>query len=304
MSMKVYNAYWVKVPSKMWDLIWKIRDTAEAKAVELLRAHYVKLVREMDSDDPEYKKAWKKEGLTRTEVGFRLMRAHDEIREQFKKNVTSLHWDTYSLEVSFTISPYEGEYYLRTFCEAGSILGEVFDFVPEMRELADFHYQNSSDKPKNISKREWDHRRRVWDGIAAKYNDVGNHVTVNVVSWHNFFRVDPWFKLAEEWRKEPPVLPSREEIWALQIGGLKAIDDISFKRGLIEANKGTVRVVKRGRKWFSVINGVEQEHKTLNLAADHVYFEHLPESTKEMITRMMEDHKRRQAALPKPKRKK
>lgn len=289
MSMQVYNAYRIRDPYKLWALVWKIRDTAQAKAIELLRAHYAKLVREMDTDDPAYKKARKKEDPAYSEAGFRLGRARELIRAAYKANVTSMHWDTYTLDVCFCVYPYDGQFYLRTFCQAGSILADVFDFVPEMPELEDFHYQNSTDRPKKVSERQWKNRRRVWDSISKAYNDIGNHVTVDVVSWHGFYRIDPWLKLVKEWQANPPDLPSREEIWALKIGRQESIDDISFKKGLIEANKGTVRVFKKGRKWISSIKGVEKVHKTLNHAADHVWFEHLPERERELVLRMIEN---------------
>jgi hypothetical protein len=42
---------------------------------------------------------------------------------------------------------------------------ELVDLLKQVPELVDFHYQNSTDRPDEISEKEWSHRREVWDRV-------------------------------------------------------------------------------------------------------------------------------------------
>ncbi len=290
MSTKVYDAYRIKDPSTVWDLAWKIRDQARANATTALRAHYLKLVREMDPGEKSYQEAREKSSPSSPtdEALFRLHFARDTVRDKYKANVPSTYRDTYTLDVTFALYPHKGTFYLRTFCESISVFGQVFDFVKTLPELEDFHYQNQTSPPEDVPEAEWEHRESVWDEIYADHRYGSNHVYVDVTSWNTFYTFDPWPNMIQEWRKNPPPLPSREEVWAEKLNELRSVEDVSFSDGLIEINKGASRVYRKGPQWVSVVAGVEKVHEDLNRAADHVYFEHLPESTKRMVLRLME----------------
>lgn len=288
MSTKIYNAFRVRngKPQHLWPLLWKIQDQAEANIRTALREHYLTLVRQMDPDSPEYRAAKGKTSITE-ELAFRLRYARDLIRTGFKKNTTELSRDTYSLDVVIAVYPYRGRTYLRTFAESSSVVGTCLDFVPELAELEDFHYQNQSDPPENVLPKDWAARRRVWDGIT-KYQDVGRYVTLEILNYGKFWKVDPFNDLAREWRASPPKLPSREEVWAEALGKLDSLKDAKF-----QVRKGLIRVPKKfsisevRAEWVVVYQGQTLRYPTLNQAADYVHFEHLPTSTKEMVRHLM-----------------
>jgi len=302
MSTKIYDAYRILDPKNVWKVLWKIEDEARANIDKALRAHYLDLVIKMDPDTEDYKKAWtetRKQFEYYKETSFRLRRAQELVRNSYRDNVTKSHRDTYSLDVSLAVYPHKNDFYLRTFCEPISVVGEALGFVEKMPELEDFHYQNQSDRPENISEKAWKVRAKVWDEIL-EYEDVGRHVSVDVLCWQNFYRIDPWYDLARNWTKNPPALPIREEVWAASLRELRAFTSVTAEPGRIVANPGNVTIERHYEKsWISTINGAKKEHTTLNRAADHVYFEHLPEDTKEMILGMIERSKqedeRRQA---------
>jgi hypothetical protein len=289
MSTKIYNAFKVKDPSTVWNLIWKVRDLAEANAIQALKNHYLKLVREMDPDKEDYQKERERD-QERDEVFFRLGRAREIVRNGYRDNVRRPEREEYSLDVTLAIYPFDGEYYLRTFWEGISVLGEVFDFVAKMPELEDFHYQNQTDPPEEVSSEDWEKRERVWNAIIDAFHGIGNHVAVDVVSWEGFYRIDPWLTVAREWRDNPPVLPSREEVWSEKLNELRSITNVSFSDGRIEINNGASLIFKKDEQWFSLVAGVEQAHPDLNHAGHHVYFEHMPELHKDMVRRLMERH--------------
>lgn len=302
MSMKVYNAFRVKDPDpkKLWPLLWKIRNKAEALVVAALKAHYWDLVRKMDTETKEYLEARGKLADTR-EASFRLAHARDNVRKAYKENSTSAQRDRYSLDVTVAVYPYRGEVYLRTFVESISIVGHVLDFVPKMRELEDYHYQNQTDRPEEVSAKDWRQRRRVWDGITSAYQDIGSHVALEVFSWGSFYRLDPWLNMATEWSANQPELPIREEVWAEELRKLKALEgvEITAREGRIRGGKRFSVFKEIDGKWTSIIDAKARRHKTLNRAADHVWFKHQPAETQEYVNRMIAEAKERRRAAKK-----
>ncbi len=213
MSTKIYDAFHVVDPATVWEVLWRIEDRAREAVVDALRRHYLELVVDMDPDVPSYR-----EELVRAETDeaiFRLRKAHDLINDGYKKNCTSPLRDTYSLDVTLALYPHKQEFFLRTFCDHASMLGGCLDFVAEMPELRDFHYQNSTDPPgADFGDRVT--RRETWDAIMLS-SGIGRHVVLEVVCWEGFYRVDPWLELAREWWGAPPELPIREEVWARKL---------------------------------------------------------------------------------------
>lgn len=293
MSMKVYNAFRIKNPDDMWPLLWKIRDTAEVNIRQALRDHYWHLVRTMDPDSDEYLKKREKDP-DRNEVSFRLGLARDKVRDAYKENTVRSERDTYTLDVPVAVYPHNGQVYLRTFVESISVVGSALDFVRTMPELEDYHYQNQTDKPDEVPTKEWKIRRRVWDEISKSQQGVGNHITLDILSWASFWRFDPWLDLAKEWRDNPPELPIREEIWAEKLRKLESLKgvDIFARKGIIQGFDHFLILHEKDR-WTSLVKNNERQHATLNRAADYVWFEYLPELTKNMARRLSDDARER-----------
>jgi hypothetical protein len=297
MSTKVYNAFKVKDPANLWRLIDKIFHKGRANVDKTLREHYLQKVRHMDPSDKEYIEAWEKSDSS--EANFRLYRVHDKLRSRYKENTVRLEWDTYSLDCTVCIYPYRDQFYLRTFCEGGSIFRNVLDFVKKLPELEDFHYQNQSDRPDDIPAKDWANRRRVWDGISKKNHDIGVHLDLEICSWGCFHLIDPWIHLAKEWVANPPVLPSREEVWAeILRKNVPAFTKVTFEDGYIVAQPGNVEIRKgiNAKFWVTYIEGKQKKHKDLNRAADYVSFEHQSESTKSVVRSLMAQAKEARAA--------
>jgi hypothetical protein len=301
LSTKIYDAYRVKQPSKIWEVVHTIFEQGRANAVQALRDHFTHLVRVVDPESKDYLEARAKSD--RSELSFRLSYAHDLVRKSYRENVTRLEWDTYSLDVTLAIYPHKGQYYLRTFCERGSVFGKVLDFVEQMPELEDFHFQNSSDRPDEISAREWAHRKRVWDEISLVNNDIGLHVDLDICSWSSFRHINPWLKMAQEWAENPIELPTREQVWAESwTRHTRHLNGIQHEDGLLRANDGQVQVVRREGLWYSIIKGRERRHKNLNAAASYIEVEFLPPSQKRMVKQLMQRGREERARLREAKK--
>lgn len=304
MSTKIYNAFKVKDPDRMWPLVNKLFRKGRENVITTLREHYIRLVRHMDPSTKEYLEARSgaREGLS--EQSFRLSHVRDKIRDRYRENVTRLDWDTYSLDVTIAFYQYRGEVYLRTFCEAGSIFRSVLDFVEKMPELEDFHYQNSTDDRAGASAKDWANRRRIWNAITKANDGVGIHTDLEICSWGAFHLIDPWIPLAKEWSQSPIELPSREEVWAeILRDNVRAFTKVTFCAGRITAQPGNVTISRVNEKcWVTIINGKRKVHKNLNRAADYVEFEHQSESTKQMVRTLMAQAKETRASRRKAKR--
>lgn len=283
MSTKIYDAFKVKDPRQLWPILWQIRDVARAEAQNALRDHYWKLVRSMEPTAEQ-----RKDQGDRSEAIFRLRLARDLVRDAFKENSTSALKDTYALKMSVAVYPYKGNYYLRLFYDHSSVFGKVLDFVKDMSGLQDFHYQNQTDRPEEISARDWLNRKNTWYGLAALHKDIGNHVVLVITDWESFYHVDPWVDMVKEWRENPPAIPTRIEYWASELEKLKSVKRVTHTRNKIQVFPSRGHIILKGKRWYSVINKGRKPHKSLNHAADYLYFRHLPEDTQRMVETLME----------------
>lgn len=293
MSFKVYNAYKVVNPHTIWDITKLIQTQGELNAKQALRKHYIDQVRQMDPDTEDYKKARKNYDRVYdvSETNFRLWHAQNLLREGYKESPTRIYRSPYNLDTSIAVYPHKGQYYIRTFCDGASITGMSLDFVKGLPGLVDFHYQNSADKPEEISNKEWKHRETVWNEIVEPFHDIGHQLIVEIVCWTSYWRVDPASELLSEWRKKPLKLPSREEVWAEALRKLAAFKKVTARKGSIRAMPGNVSVTAKDGRWVAAFAGKTLKFRTLNQAADRVYFEHLPESTRDMINRYRQSQK-------------
>lgn len=65
------------------------------------------------------------------------------------------------VECSITFIPFEGALYGMVFTEQN----EFLDRWMQKPFVEDFHYQNRTDRPRNVSEYDWEERSRVWNGI-------------------------------------------------------------------------------------------------------------------------------------------
>lgn len=77
------------------------------------------------------------------------------INNQIKQTRDFYNFD---FEVMFYIKKYNKKVYCKVFTENNAILIKLIDFF----NLIDYHYQNSTDAPKNFTKEEWEERKTIW----------------------------------------------------------------------------------------------------------------------------------------------
>ncbi len=208
MSFKVYNAYKLVSERDPWQVLWEIQDRARNEVRKRLKAAYWDMMCDLDLESPEYKR-WLAQGDPDWKARLRAVRT--TLHAEAKENATSSLRSTYDLDVNIAVSPYKGSVYLRAFCDGISIIGGSLNFLRKHPELKDFHYQNSTDRPKNVSAKEWKQREVVWEALCNPADDSIRHVTLDVCSYSYLWKVDPHVELGRKYQKTPPKFPSKTE---------------------------------------------------------------------------------------------
>jgi hypothetical protein len=107
--------------------------------------------------------------------------------DKFRKAELSQDTGPYNLSVKLEYWIVDGNYYLRprAFWE----MKHVLEFLQTEPELKDWSYVHSK-RPKNVSHKEWNTRRRVWERIQSGDDVSGPHFLI-ILDSNNFIEVDP-----------------------------------------------------------------------------------------------------------------
>jgi hypothetical protein len=73
-----------------------------------------------------------------------------------------------NMESSILIVPYKGKLYIKFFVDRHMLHTGAFEKLVNKKYFKDFHYQNQTDRPKEVNSKEWEKRRRIWDGIMKR----------------------------------------------------------------------------------------------------------------------------------------
>ena len=83
---------------------------------------------------------------------------------------------------------------------ADGVLHKSLDFLKDFPHLEEYHYQNQTDKPSNISDYEWDKREEIWHTILEDKHYYGN-VRLDICTSGLMAHLEPAWKIADELRK-------------------------------------------------------------------------------------------------------
>lgn len=96
----------------------------------------------------------------------KLYREEDYTKTEFFKKYAYFGYE--SVNESCVVMPYKGEIYLK-FC-IGFNFRDLKEKISRSKKLKDFHYQNSSDCPSYLTKKEWNERKKTWGRIVGDNN--------------------------------------------------------------------------------------------------------------------------------------
>lgn len=209
MSLKVWTAYKLLKASDLWPLVRDIRQQAAQEVQAKLREFYLQCAEAVLPDKPLYKAAFE-----RTVNNPYLVKLHgeDKLREYaaesarldvadkiitrgYRMSTTSPLRSVFNFDVSVTFREHRGSIYIIPYCEG--IVRNVLDFLAEDPRLRDYHYQNQTDRPEDISAREWRRRAAVWEPLTD-HNRWLDYLVLDICSWNGFWQIKPMLDLQKE----------------------------------------------------------------------------------------------------------
>lgn len=193
MSIKVWTAYRLIHPSDLWDVLHDIRVTGQRNAkIELTKLYQTYLDR-----------TWELPEITEEEWGKltaydRLFLTRKFVASQYKEQVTNPFRDLFDFNAWVGVRCFQNVTCL--IPRSDSYFKNVFDFMQEDRRLADWHYQDQTDRDVSVSTEEWNKRRKFYEDIeiADRWQDK---VILPICDWDHFPEVDPFFDMADKLRK-------------------------------------------------------------------------------------------------------
>lgn len=88
----------------------------------------------------------------------------------------------YHFELNLCLYPFEGKTY-------GVAFGadRIIQLFLDLPQIHDFHYQNQTDQPENISDEEWKERERVWDSVLGNRTFAENALQYRLFDRNTLF---------------------------------------------------------------------------------------------------------------------
>lgn len=198
MSTKIWVAYKLLDNKHLWHVIHDIRLRASKEASRVLRDLYDTMVIRYREEMPaQYRAEWegRKQKSDFDEYYDLLSIVQRAVRQEYKSQLGSYQLDLFDFDAYVHVRYYGGVY---SFIPASNgLFRHIFDFMEKDARLADWHYQNQSDRAEGISDDEWDARKAYYDAMDAQ--DVWQDVLMlPICDWQSFQYLDPWLDMAKE----------------------------------------------------------------------------------------------------------
>lgn len=158
MSTKIYNGYYTKL--KLEPLLLKLKEVLiefnKLKIEGYTKFLSNKITKEID------KKYFKGEDFLQKNIVHEIYKKHTELVLESQKTHMRL-LDEFDFSANCCIFPCGNKTLILFYSDNKDVLNmwENLDFI------FDYHYQNSCDKPDDISKREWKSREKNWDKVLG-----------------------------------------------------------------------------------------------------------------------------------------
>lgn len=191
MSTKIYTAYVLRDRRQLWPVCRKIRERCETHVRKELTRIYRALIADaadrLGKPDDPFKKHRSTDG------SFGVMDAGRYVQDAYGAQLTRMDRDFFDLTVSVAVrEASDGRILMIPYSGSGYLSGSL-DFMRRMPELRDYHYQNSTDRPRRISAREWARRRRTWEPLLNEWRRM---LVLELVSYNGWYDVSPAFEMA------------------------------------------------------------------------------------------------------------
>lgn len=203
MSTKIYTAYKIRRSSNFWPVVHDTIINGRKNVKKILNNIYKEQISNTDickqfiSED--YKKEFEKQSKLNKNTNLikalaKIETVHNKLIKGYKNAHINIYREEYNFDVSVAFYPYKGDIYIRPFCDM--LMSKSLDFLNEDKRLREFGYWNNSDRPDNLTERQWNERAKVWDGIFKEY-DIWDMVSVDICTYDMFWKLSPRLELLE-----------------------------------------------------------------------------------------------------------
>jgi hypothetical protein len=203
MSTKIWEAYRVREVHDVWEVLWDIRRRAEKNVRRTLTKLYDALIAEAKLP-PEAHELLRTYATDRPidPERFGYLDASRFVVENFRKTIGRSERSIWDLSVSVAVRRGSRRRFLLIPYPGSGLLSSSLAFLRRHAALADFHYQNSSDRPSHITAQAWAGRARTWEPLLDddRWQDK---LELSIVSVEGWFRIDPaWGLIRKEARRQ------------------------------------------------------------------------------------------------------
>lgn len=219
MSTKIYNGYEIQIKNatlrQLTTFISEVQKDIRSACLELMSRKAADIATEII--DGPILLASKKYTIAGTEFEEWTWRspasfADNLLRDKYKKIKTTMQRDPeYDFEFEVCFMPCDERTLALLYVEQEKYTS-IWENHPKVK---DYHYQNQTDRPKGISKAEWEERSISWDKALAVTQGGGSGAAG--LSMHTFGHYGIPFIQAEDILKYMPTLEQRARKFAVNI---------------------------------------------------------------------------------------
>jgi hypothetical protein len=205
MSTKIWTAYKLQRADYLWPLVHDIRIRGTRAIKRTLKKLYLEYSLHVKTEvDPyrtyleEYLKQFPDEKASHLA---RLKVVQSFLRRGYRIASTRPERSVFNFDVSIGFRHYQGGLYLIPYTDCS--MKSTLDFLKKDKRLRDYHYQNQTDKPPQVSARQWNEREKIWLAMdsAGQWEDV---LVLDLCKWDMWYKIDPWLELASQKAKYNP----------------------------------------------------------------------------------------------------
>jgi hypothetical protein len=192
-STKIWEAYRVREGYDLWDALRDIRLRAEKNAQQILVKLYDALIEDAKRD-PEKRELLTGPLAPADGQDFDYLQASRFVLNKYRVQVGLLDRGVWDLDVAVVVRRASRRKFLLIPYPGAGLLNGSLGFLRRHKALADYHYQDQSDRPWSIPAREWAERARTWAPLLEddRWQDKLVLDIVSVAGWH---RIDPTVNL-------------------------------------------------------------------------------------------------------------
>lgn len=171
MSTKIYNGVRIDT-GNIFDFTRKLRETLTPVRTRAQQAHIANEAvshldrRTLGLPEPTCDAPWGSDPAAANDIAhlIRIVASnlmHAQVSMRANGKIHDWEYDPHRFELSIGQDPETGVTVGIFYCEDENLR----DAFLAMCEVEDFHYQNQTDRPKEITSEDWELRRQVWDRV-------------------------------------------------------------------------------------------------------------------------------------------